>query len=866
MSLKIRLLIFFIVTIVVLLSLEIFVLHGFICPTFVGLDRDRARHDSALVLAALESEIISLDTQVHDWAAWDEMARFVIQPKAQFIKDNFEPADLAILELQFLAIFDRHRQLVWLGGQAGQFPVEQQKVLLRFLHSHGDMLLDHGHNKQGVRRGLAIGPAGPLLLASRPVHGNGEVVGTLIMAKIFGSALQEKISRQTQVAARFMVPVAGKTAVAAGGGGQHSLAIEQVSATTLRITAPILDIFGKDGLIMTVRFPRSIFQHGHQVVQIVALSLFIISCFLFVLLFVLLDHAILRPINLLAAEAEKIRAGIGWELAPVFLDRPDEIGALARVFKVQIERLETIRLTLEHEEERYRELVENANSIILRWDRQGRITLFNEYAQQFFGFTEEEILGRHVVGTIVPEEESGGRDLRDLMEDICRYPERYAQNINENIKKDGSLVWVAWTNKIIFAEDGSPTEVLSIGLDITERLAAEEQLHKAKLAAEEASHAKSQFLANMSHEIRTPMNGIIGLAEQLSQSCVQQSCQQQAETILMSADRLLTVLNDILDFSKIEAGKLELEDVVFELDRQVATVMEILQSTAVEKGIDLRFTIAENVPVRLKGDPHRLMQVLVNLVNNSLKFTEEGFLEVKVTCTERQLEVDVPITLTFTVTDSGIGIPPEKQELIFAAFDQVDSSYTRKYGGTGLGLTISRQLVELMGGHLQLLHSSPSQGTTFSFTVPCKVAPPDQQEDDGKGLSERRLAKLQGLRVLLADDEPINTMLAEGIMAMYGVEVVAVENGYEAVVQCQSAAFDLVLMDVQMPKLDGFAATRQIRGLPGQAGRIPIIAVTAHALKGYREKCLAVGMDGYLSKPFKQDELLAVLLRYGLKD
>ncbi|MGH9350821.1 MAG: PAS domain S-box protein [Terriglobia bacterium] len=421
---------------------------------------------------------------------------------------------------------------------------------------------------------------------------------------------------------------------------------------------------------------------------------------------------------------------------------------------------------------------------------------------------------------------------------------------------------------------GEVTGLIGIAAEVTERKKAEEATEKARKAAEAASRAKSEFLANMSHEIRTPMNGILGMTELALETELTAEQREYLETVKLSGDALMAVINDVLDFSKIEAGKLDFDESEFDLRDLLESTLKPFVIKGRQKGLKVLCSVQPNVPVELLGDSGRLRQVLTNLLGNAIKFTAQGSVKVGV---EAEVVDGKEALLRFEVADTGIGIPQDKQGVIFEAFAQADGSTTRKYGGTGLGLTITKRIVEMMGGAIGV-ESEPDRGSNFYFTLafplanalpPAGALPQMESARDESALdlaySLKPEAKGRMLKILLVEDHPANQKLARFLLEKYGYRVEAANDGMEAIAALQKEAsdpFDLVLMDIQMPRMDGFEATTMIRRMQkGSGKRVPVVAMTAHAMKGDKERCLNAGMDGYVSKPVRRSEIIGTIER-----
>ena len=687
-----------------------------------------------------------------------------------------------------------------------------------------------------------------------------------------------------------------------------------------------------------------------------------------IVVYLLLQRLVLRPLAAIRSAMDRRAAGDTAARAPTF--STDEIGSLAGTLNGMLH-------ALAERDERLRAIVDGVADGLLTIDEHGAVVACNPAAQSIFGYPAGELIGRDV-GTLVPgTHPDGGPAI------FCGAPPD-AQGVRCEVtgrRKDGSSFPIeVGVTAATFATQRLQVVVVR---DITERKQVETALARARDAALDSAQLKSEFLANMSHEIRTPMNGVIGMTDLLLETPLSAEQRDYAETVRRSAESLLAVIDDILDFSKIEAGRLELDSVDFDLRRVVEESTFVLAPRSAAKHLELVCQIAPDLARAVRGDPGRLRQILLNLAGNAVKFTEHGEIVVRAEMVARSA---ASVTVRVSVTDTGIGIPPDRRHRLFKSFSQVDGSMTRHYGGTGLGLAISKQLAELMGGEIGV-DSEPGHGSTFWFTVrlerrdarvattPAQLAgvrvlvvddhplacaglvddlrvrglrsdgaadgaeatarleaaatagdpyrivllDVDVPAPDGgplttapalsgaalialttvRGLSDRRaddpfvarIAKpvretqlLQSLtrclatpseesttsaaatqgppRVLLAEDNPVNQLVARRMLERAGVQVDVVDSGAEAVAAIERRAYDLVFMDVYMEGMDGFEATAAVRAREGGTRHTVIVAMTASTSPGEREQCLAAGMDDFVTKPVQTGTLQALLDRW----
>ncbi len=541
----------------------------------------------------------------------------------------------------------------------------------------------------------------------------------------------------------------------------------------------------------------------------------------------------------------------------------------------------------------------NAPIGIARTTPDGKLVRVNKKLSEILGYDYRELTGLDLNDITYSRSENPWKKQEDNPEsienNIYSFEDRF-------IRKDGAIIWARVNVNQIRNLNEEESHNLVAFEDITLQKEAElrlidykehleemvnertGELSVAKAKAEEASISKSHFLANMSHEIRTPLNGIIGMAELAKETALNDKQKQIFDTMILEATSLFNIVNTVLDFSKIEAGKLELEEIPFDMVRLIEEIASITGFKAKEKGLEFECIISSQAPRYLIGDPYRLKQILTNLTSNSLKFTENGKISVEL---ELEKDLETKSVIRFSVKDTGIGIPEDKQAIIFESFTQADGSTARKFGGTGLGTNIARQLTELMGGRIGV-ESQENMGSTFWFTASFiksqvnRKEPKENimmdmqaQKDTGTYPTDKAGAVREnrpGPGILVVEDYITNQQVVMGHLNNAGYKADLVENGREAVDAFRKKSYDLILMDIQMPVMGGFEATKEIRKIEesraprdserGSRNHIPIIAMTAHAIKGYKEICKKEGLDDYISKPLRKVEFLSMVDRW----
>ncbi len=508
---------------------------------------------------------------------------------------------------------------------------------------------------------------------------------------------------------------------------------------------------------------------------------------------------------------------------------------------------------LEASEANYRDLFENSTDIVVTYDLQGNVTSVNNAVERVLGYTREEALNTNWRIMVAP---SHRRKAVELIRRLVG-GERHLEFELDMLRKDGTVCTLDMGSRPILHK-GKVVGVHGTARDITRRIEFENALVQAREAAEEASLAKSNFVARMSHEVRTPITGIVGFLDVLAHTELTQQQREFLEPVRASAERLTTIVNDALDFARIEAGEMEIQTEPFDLYQTLHQCVDLLVPVAQSKALELDVQISDQVPEYLYGDPTRLGQIVMNLVNNAIKFTESGSITVEVSNRVRENE---RVVIYIAVVDTGIGIPRSKLTQLFAPFQQIDDARTRKFEGTGLGLTITKNLVELMGGSLRV-ESSADKGSRFTVQIPFDVAATGKD-----GVELQQAPTVTGIRlfapvkILVVDDNDIVRHYFAAILKQLEIDCVIVDNGGDAIEQCRQNKFDLVLMDIHMPEMDGMETVRQIRNQYGDATTV-IVALTADVVSDNRERIMQSGFDDFLAKPLSRSDLVRVLTRW----
>lgn len=518
----------------------------------------------------------------------------------------------------------------------------------------------------------------------------------------------------------------------------------------------------------------------------------------------------------------------------------------------EIKERQNTEIYLKHNEEKYKSIISNMELGLIEVDNNDVITSVNDRFLEIMGYPPNVLIGKEYMNMFCD------KDSKQIMIDQNEKRKSGVTGVYEvRLKhKDGKWLWILISGAPIYDNDNNIIGTVGTHLDITPRKLMEQELIKAKENAEEVAKIKSEFLANMSHEVRTPMNGIIGLTKLLLNTELTEKQEEYLNAIDVSSNTLLVIVNDILDISKIEAGKMTFEKKDFKLIDLISSVVDVFESKAAEKNIDLESYIDKQLPEMLVGDMTRLNQILYNLIGNAIKFTTNGQVILKVNLEKK---IETGILVSFSITDTGIGISTENQQKIFDVFTQASGDTTRKFGGTGLGLTIVKKLVELQGGSIEL-NSNINKGSTFTVKLKFQAFNKDNETDVTIYQQCNYDTCLKNVKILLAEDNSINQLLTNDLLTDKGAFVDVVSDGKKALESLKANDYDLILMDMQMPVMDGYEAMQIIRNdFKSPKKDILIVALTAHAAEGEREKCISFGANKYLSKPFQPTELINII-------
>ena len=530
----------------------------------------------------------------------------------------------------------------------------------------------------------------------------------------------------------------------------------------------------------------------------------------------------------------------------------NKIATMNKALMKEIKERQNSEIYLKNNEEKYKSIISNMELGLVELDNNDVITSVNDRFLDLMGYTTKELIGKEYM-TIFCDEVSRKIMIEQNRIRITGTTGGYEVKLKH---KNRTFLWILISGAPLYDRQNNIIGTIGTHLDITSRKIIEHDLLTAKESAEEVAKIKSEFLANMSHEVRTPMNGITGLTKLLLNTELTEKQNEYLNAIDVSSNTLLVIVNDILDISKIEAGKMTFEKKDFKLIDLISSVVDVFGSKAAEKKLDLESYIDKSIPEFLVGDMTRLNQILYNLIGNAIKFTKKGKILVKV---DLEKETETGIFIRFSVIDTGIGITEDNQKIIFNVFTQASSNTTRKFGGTGLGLTIVKKLVELQGGSVKL-ESMAGKGSTFTVKLKFHVFD-KQNETIAPAYQQCNYDNcLQNIKILLAEDNSINQLLTKDLLTDKGALMDVVSDGKQAIESLKKSDYDLILMDMQMPVMDGYKAMEIIRNDFSTSKKdILIIALTAHAAHGEREKCKSSGANEYLSKPFQPTELISMI-------
>jgi PAS domain S-box-containing protein len=836
--------------------------RSFLLGGFIKLEQTNARENVQRVLNALDQDIAAMDRFTYDRASTDETYNG-ISPLAPGVLGWLLGKDATgttqTQRFNFIFLIDASSHIIASRGYdlATKQAIDIPESLKTHISATDPLIQSAATN--GKINGVLLLPEGPLLVVSRPIirpNTKGPIHGYMLSARYLESAGDLKGLEKTTKFSLSFHRVDGENLPGDYLDARHHLSsqgdiyVRPISDSVLGGYALLYDIHGKPALILKAEMPRGIYRQGQVSQLYFVVSLGIAGVVFATAIMLLLEKSVVSRLSALSTSVAAI-ASSGDATAHVHCPGSDELSHLGTAINRMLDSLQLSQRQRQQTEQRYRAFMNNIPAIATIKDREGRFLYINEPMERIYKIKFEEVRGKSMADWIPGE--TATRIRRHDQEVLST--KRLMQFEESVPTPDGVLHhWLAF--RFPLEEPDGELLVGTVAVDISRRKQAEADLQEAKEIAEAANRAKSEFLANMSHEIRTPLNGVVGMTELALGTDLTSEQQEYLETVKLSADSLLTVINDILDFSKIEAGKIDFEMIDFDIRETLEMIMKTLAFRADEKRLELLCDIDPEVPDGIQGDSTRLRQVVVNLIGNAIKFTDAGEVALKLRVTQGE---DGEQLLHFTVSDTGVGIPLEKQKSIFDPFSQADTSTTRKFGGTGLGLSISVRLVQMMGGHMWV-ESKPGVETKFHFTLPLVLAAEPVKASPGE-----RFDLLRGVKVLIVDDNGTNRRILEMSLKRWGMLPKSVEGGAEAIVELLAASatgklYELIICDVLMPGMDGFSFVERVRQEP-KLSTAKIMMLTSAGQRGDAARCEGLGISAYAMKPVRQSELQDVISR-----
>lgn len=826
---------------------------------FLQLEDRSARHDVDQVASAIDRETNNLAVKMGDWCAWDDAYNFMVDHNTKFVDSNLTDNAMLEMNLEAVVFYDLQGRAVQSKGYdtlaKKAAPLDAELVSL--VRAHPELVAHKPDvEPKWCHKGLVVLPHRIAWLATRAIvnsEGHGPVHGTLLFMRVVDAEELKKLRQTTHLMFDLKSPEAADTALEQrllreSQASADGIAVARLSETQARGWQVLKDLLGRPALCLDVRVPRDVYAQGRHSMQLF-LALLLGAGLVFGLVGLTLTERLVLS-RLLSVGQQVARIGHEHDLsARVVVAGQDEVAALAETLNDMLAELEQAQEHLRASREQYRAIVEDQTELICRFGPDHRLSFANGAACRAFGRDAEELLGTAFEElTLAADREEVATALASLGR------AQRVTSIEVRAPASDGTRWLSWRVRALCDCEAANAEYQAVGRDITDRVRAEQAVREARDAAEAASRAKSAFLASMSHELRTPLNAVMGFSQMLEEQIFGPLNDKQMRyvgNILSSASHLLRLINDILDLSKVEAGKLELDLSWCDARATLTNVTELVKGLATKGGVTLELDL-DDCPEVLFVDEAKLKQIMYNLLSNAIKFTpRSGWVKVATSATSLHGQP----ALQVQVADSGIGLAAEDLGRIFEEFVQVDSSYARQFEGTGLGLALTRRLVELHGGELSATSEGPDRGSTFTFVIPREVGvqPPPLLEPvaplavDGAG----------GLVLVIEDDAPAREMLGESLGAA-GYEVLCIADGEEALKLVAERRPCAVLLDINLPGRSGWQVLADLKS-DAATRDVPVVILSVAA---ERARGLSLGAVEYLVKPVDRHRLLDVLHRY----